>query len=417
MKRKAYALAMAAVLTTMSLAGSAQAVMAEEEVTLTVWGDLDNQVTLENSFEAANEAFEEAHPNIKIDYQWTGTFDNINVAVQSDSLPDLFWVQGNKSTKMAELARNGYIRSLDDVDFDKERHPQACVEYSTVDGSVYCNYPGFFDYATVYYNKDLFEENGIAVPETFADFDAAVKAFAEKGITPIALGGSGEWDRYWFAQIVAPAVANDTLSAIKNHEEVDYTGMETLFDMFAEYSANGYFGKDFQATDNVGAQLSFTNGKAAMTMDGTWAKDIYKDLEFEVGAFAMPDENGVRYSQSGESNVNTYAMSTKCEHPEEAAEYLKFLSSQEAEQIFEDNNGGIPLVKDVEVSDEIVKDFTDFDEVGRNIYHVLAGVADENGKPQDSLMGEILPKLMTGDMTGAEGVEIVKAEIEKSANK
>lgn len=80
-------------------------VMADDTVTLTVWGDPDNQAVIEPVFEKINAAFEEAHPNIKIDYQWSGSFDNINVATQSDSLPDLFWVQGNKSTKWRSLQK------------------------------------------------------------------------------------------------------------------------------------------------------------------------------------------------------------------------------------------------------------------------------------------------------------------------
>ena len=38
-------------------------------VTLTIWGDADNQAILEQSFTEINEAFEKEHPNIKVDYQ------------------------------------------------------------------------------------------------------------------------------------------------------------------------------------------------------------------------------------------------------------------------------------------------------------------------------------------------------------
>jgi raffinose/stachyose/melibiose transport system substrate-binding protein len=307
-----------------------------DQVTLTVWGDTDNQATLEAPFTEINEAFEKAHPDIKIDYQWSGTFDSINVAVQSDTLPDLFWVQGNKSTKMAELANNDYILNLDEYNLDASRYPESAVEYATVDGSVYCNYPGFFDYVTVYYNKQIFEENGVEIPETFADFEAAVKTFAEKGITPISGSGNGEFDRYWPLQLLAPAMCADTMDAISNHEEPDYTSMAKMFDKYKEYAENQYFGKDFQSTDGSGAQLAFTNGKAAMIVDGTWNNALYRDLSFDIGAFAIPDESGEKYGQSGESNFTTYAVSKKTEYPEQAVEYLKFLSSQEAEQIMED---------------------------------------------------------------------------------
>lgn len=411
--RKRVCATMGMLIAAMALSGTVSA----EEVTLTVWGDPDNQAVLEDPFDAINEAFEEAHPDIKIDYQWSGSFDNLNVATQSDSLPDLFWVQGNKSTNMADLARNGYILNLDEYELDSSRYTQSSIDYATVDGSIYCSYPAFIDYATVYYNKDLFEEYGVEVPTTWSEFDAAVKTFAENGITPLALGGNGEWDRFWLVQMAAPAFCNDTLEALKNHEEADWTGMEELFDMFRTYSESGYMGKDFQATDGVGAQLAFTNGNTAMSIDGTWSNAIYQDLDFEVGAFAMPDENGVRYAQSGESNFMTYAVSSKCENPDAAVEYLRFLNSVEAEQIMEDYVGSIPITDDITPRDEMVEQFADFDEVGYNIYHVLTALADENSKPEEILLGEVVPKLMTGEITGAEGVALIQEELAKSTNK
>lgn len=435
--RKAAALTMAAAMLAGSLAGcggtdnsndagsaagsgtetakASDAGNSDEQVTLTVWGDTDNQAVLETPFQEINAAFEKAHPDIKIDYQWSGTFDNINIAIQSDSLPDLFWVQGNKSTKMAELAANGYILNLDEYQLDASRYPQSSIDYATVDGSVYCNYPGFFDYVAVYYNQQIFEENGVKVPETFSEFEAAVKTFADKGITPISGAGNGEFDRYWILQAMAPVMCQDTMQAIRDGGEVDYAPMEKLFDKFREYSEKGYLGKDFQATDMNSAELAFTNGKAAMCIDGTWANSIYRDLSFEVGAFAIPDENGVRYGQSGESNFTTYAVSSKTKYPEQAVEYLKFLSSPEAEQIMENYVGGVPVADGIEPKDEMVKQFADVDEVGFNIYHVLTAVSDEQGKPQDALIGELAPKLMTSDMDGAQAVERIKEEIAKTS--
>lgn len=415
MKRTIYT-TMAALMGVVTVIGATSVnVMADEKVTLTIWGDPDNQAVIESTFDAINEAFEEAHPNIEIDYQWSGSFDNLNVATQSDSLPDLFWVQGNKSTKMAELARNGYILNLDEYNMDASRYPQSCVDYATVDGSIYCSYPAFIDYCLFYYNKEMFEENGWGVPNTWSEFEALVQTIADAGIQPIAMGGAGDWDRYWLMQNAAPAFCNDTLLAIKNGEEdIDWSGMEKLFDMFRRFSENGYMGSDFQATDGVGAQLTFTNGKAAISIDGTWSNSIYRDLDFEVGAFAAPSEEGVSYAQSGESNFLTYAISSKCEHPDEAVEYLKFLNTKESEQILEDNAGSIPVTGDIEPKDEMVEQFAAFDEVGQNIYHVLSGIATDTASPQDVFLSSVTPKLMTGEITGAEGVAMIQAEIARA---
>lgn len=386
-----------------------------EEVTLTIWGDTDNQALLESSFTKINEAFENKYPNIKLDYQYSGTFDTINIAVQSNSLPDLFWVQGNKSTKMAELARNGYLLPLDDYNLDSSRFPEVSVEYATVDGSIYSSFPSFFDYAVMYYNKEIFTKYGLDKPANWDEFVNTMDVLSQNGETPIAFGGKGDFDRYWLMQVMAPALFNDTLTALKENTAPDYAPMEKAFDLYREFAEKGYLGKDFASIDGVGAQLAFTNGKTAMLVDGTWSNQVYKELGFEVGRFAMPSSDGTLYAQSGPSNYNTYAVAKTSKYPDQAVKYIEFLNSQETQQILEDELGTIPLVKDLTPKDETVGELSAYDVVGNNIYHVLSGVADENGKPQDILLGEVLPKLMMSEITGAEAVQKIKDEIAKAS--
>src|SRR5690606_24841963 len=45
----------------------------------------------------------------------------------------------------------------------------------------------------LYYNKDLFDANGVKVPTTWTELMSAVEAFNAKGITPIALGNKAPW--------------------------------------------------------------------------------------------------------------------------------------------------------------------------------------------------------------------------------
>lgn len=385
-----------------------------ETVTLTVWGDPDNQAVLEEPFKLINEAFEKKYPNIKIDYQFSGSFDALNVAVQSDSLPDLFWVQGNKSTKMAEMATNGFLLNLDKYNLDTSRFPQGSIDYATVDGSIYCSFPAFTDYVTTYYNKDIFDKYGLTKPETWEDFAKACETLKQNGETPIALGGKGDWDRYWFIQLTAPVFYDDLLASLNEFNfDVDYAPMAKGFSVFREFVEKGYFGSDVAATDGAGAQLAFTNGKAAMIIDGTWNNSVYEETGMNIGRFAIPDANGKRYSQSGFSNFLTYAASSKTKHPDEAAKYIEFLSSKEAQQIRHDLVGGIPVVDDIEAASEAIREMADFDIIGFNVYHVLSAVANENSKPQEILISDIGPRVMMGDMTGEEAAEAIKNEVAK----
>jgi len=385
----------------------------EEQVTLTVWGDTDNQALLETTFTKVNEAFEDKYPNIKLDYQYSGTFDTINIAAQSKSLPDLFWVQGNKSTKMADLAKNDYLLPLDDYHFDSSRFPSESVEYATVDGSIYCSFPSFFDYAVMYYNKDIFNKYGLDKPGNWDEFVNILDVLAKNGETPISFGGKGDFDRYWLVQAIAPALSNDTLVALKENKEPDFAPMEKMFDIYRGFAEKGYLGKDFASIDGVGAQMAFTNGNAAMLVDGTWNNQLYTEVGFEAGRFAIPSADGKVYAQSGPSNYNTYAIAKTTKHPDEAAKYIEFLNSSESQQIFEDELGTIPLVQDLTLKDETVKDLSAYDVVGENIYHVLSGIADESGKPQDIFLGDVLPKLMMSEIDGSKGVQMIKDEMAK----
>jgi ABC-type glycerol-3-phosphate transport system substrate-binding protein len=220
-------------------------------VTLTVWGDLLNQAVLGDCFRELNAAF------------------------QSDSLPDLFLVQGNKTSLMAEMARAGSLLPLDRFNPDKSLYPPASVEYTQVDGVSYCSYPTFLDYTLVYYNADIFAAHGLKKPATYNEFTAAAETLYAAGITPFSLGGGFEWSRYWPLQTLCSSLANNDLERIKNGDiNGEYPELIYAFEEFREMCVKGYFGGNPGAVDENSAQLAFSNGRAAMIFEGTWNNNL-----------------------------------------------------------------------------------------------------------------------------------------------
>lgn len=385
-----------------------------EPVTLTIWGDSANEALLKSSFTAINDAFTKKYPNIKLNYQYSGSSETLQIAMQSNSLPDLFWVYGNKTNVMAQMVGNGQLLNLSKYNIDTSRFPKESVDYATVNGGIYCSFPSFFDYAIMYYNKDIFSKYNLSIPKTWSDFENIVSTLNKNGVTPIAFGGKGEFDRYWLMQYIAPALCNDTMDALANKKsDADYAKMAKAFDVYRDFAQKGYLGKNYMGIDGTGAQLAFTTGKAAMTVDGTWNSQVYSKTTFKTGSFAAPGEDGKRYAQVGPSNYNTYAVSSKTKHPDEAAKYVEFLNSKEAEQILEDNLGSVPLVKDLTLKNDSVKELAAYDVVGYNIYNMFASLGDDNSKPQDVLLGKVLPNLMEFNTTGEQGVNEIKAEMAK----
>jgi ABC-type glycerol-3-phosphate transport system substrate-binding protein len=172
----------------------------EKVVALTVWGDLSNHAALADCFRDINTAFAKQYPNIALDHGYASVED-IDAAYRSDSLPDLFYVQGNKSS-------------------------------SRVDGVTYCGYPVFLEATPAYYNADIFAAQGLKKPAAYGEFTAAAETLFAAGISPFALGGGFEWSRYWSLQTLCSSLANNGEApgclfpgpGSRSYEQQDYRG-------------------------------------------------------------------------------------------------------------------------------------------------------------------------------------------------
>jgi ABC-type glycerol-3-phosphate transport system substrate-binding protein len=395
------------------IAGCSRSGSGGNVVTLTVWGDLPNQAVLADCIDALNTAFARKYPNIVLDYGYA-TVEDIDAAFRSGSLPDLFYVQGNKSSSMAEMARAGLLLPLDQFNPDASLYPPASIEYAQVDGVTYCGYPAFIDYALVYYNADIFAAHGLGKPATYGEFAATAETLYAAGISPFALGGSYEWSRCWPVQALCASLANDDLELIKNGDiNGEYPELVYVFDQFREFCDKGYFGANPGEADENSAQLAFSNGRAAMYFDGTWNNNLFAYLPFTVGRFALPDHDGIRAAQAGYTNFTTYAISAKTKYPEEAFKYAEFVAGLEAAQIFEDHLNSIPVIEGVRISDPVLEDFSDFQLVANNAYHVLSNVPAETGKPQAVYFLSVIPDLIDNKITGDEAMRKIVDEMNK----
>lgn len=386
----------------------------KKQVVLKVWGDLPNQAVLEDPFKKINALFMEQNPNIKIDYDFAQDDQTLNVALQANELPDIFWVQGDKTPKMKQMVDNGFIRELDNlVTVDTQRYSDSEIRYGTIDGKLYSSLPCFLDTNLVYYNKDIFNSNNLNIPQTWDEFTEICDVLLEKDITPISLPGTEEWDRSWPIFVFAAAHGHNGLQGVMDGKgDLLQKDIMKFFNYYREFAEEGYFGKNFIATDMAGAQFAFTNGKAAMIIDGTWNNPTYEDSGMNLGRFTVPNEEGTRIVQSSFSNFMTYSISAKCQNPEEAGKYIQFLMSKEAQQIMEDANGLIPTISDIVPKNEGVKEMAQFDIAGWNIYSVLSSIATEGKNTPDVMMKEVIPKLMTSEITGEEAANILHESAE-----
>ena len=165
----------------------------------------------------------------------------------------------------------------------------------------------------VWANKAVLDANGISVPQTWDEFEAAVGTLAAAGVTPIAHGGQAWQEATVFDAVAMSAGGPDFYKSAFIDLDEDALGSDTMmeaFDRMAFIRAN--VDENFSGRDWNLATAMVINGDAGFQMMGDWAKGEFlnagkvpgKDflcfrfpgtqdqVTFNADQFAMFDQGG-----------------------------------------------------------------------------------------------------------------------------
>ena len=328
----------------MTLGG--MAALAEEQVTLTFWcsyNDADeNDTTGATMIKDSVAKFEETHPNVKIDVINTADGDDyltkVTAELSAGKAPDLFrtWLTG----RLEPFVKGGYVLPMNDLVAGSEvlsNHvSDASKGYSSYGDDTFYAIPMIASAEIIYYNKAIFEECGVTVPTTLAEFYTICDTLQEKGYTPIAMGAADAW----FSAIPFMTIFQrmDDSDAIYNAVCVS---KETKFDdeLFVKASEEymkiaKYFNSNATSASTGEAEAMFQNGEAAMIFDGTWSTaGMANALGEKVGCFNLPGEDG----PSTEFLMNYdegYSIGANTQHPDLCIEFYEILFGQEMQAFY-----------------------------------------------------------------------------------
>ena len=247
---------------------------------------------------------------------------------------------------------------------------------------------------TIFYNKDLFKENGIEPPKTWEELMVACETFKQKGVF-----GFGGWAQqsHQFLQFAYQYMANDgTLKAYTNGEG-DFTKCEGLRKFLTDWKSvydNGYLypGEGALTSTRDQTQAAWYQGKIAMLFDaGSSSGDYQKNCEFEVGILPFPYvQEGGKYALN--TVTNALFIPANAKHPEEAIRFIKYYTSDAGiQQII--NSGRLPSTISMQgkVESPLLKDLLATG-VGENVvgYRQLQGLSSEiNAYIQNDLISAI----------------------------
>lgn len=334
----------------------------EEKITLNVWHQWSNDTNdLRRIYSEAVDKYMQDHSNvvIKTDSLDTEAYKTkISTAFASNSADvDVFYYWGGGKAK--KLVESGKLLPLDDYlnDGTRDKLVGGSTTAFTYDGKTY-SLPMFSWNMVLYCNKEIFETNGVKIPETYDELVDACKKLSAKGVLPLVCGAKDGWNAAFVYEALAlREVGAEKINAyLSGKAGFDDPGYAEAAKKLQELVAAGAFGKSTLATSHDEADAAFYGGKAAMRLMGSWfAGGVYtnKDskVQDKVVAAKIPMIAG-----KGDPNefaggfIESFWVNNNTQHKDEAADFCKYINEVMGKAAAENSMGFSGWKGDIDTS-------------------------------------------------------------------
>jgi raffinose/stachyose/melibiose transport system substrate-binding protein len=312
-------------------------------------------------------AFEQSHPGITVEYAPVDTND-YNAAIQSQieggTGPDVIMCRPFDVNR--SWIEQGYFDSLAELDAISTFPESALTAWEGDDGTPYC-VPVASVLAGFYYNTAIFDELGLEVPTTQAEFIEVLDAIKADGTyTPLALGSADGWQlAYNMLYQVGPNAWRGEegrlglIDGTKKLTDPDFVEGFRVFDSFKDYLPKGYESISYEDMTQL-----FTLGQAAILPDGSWQISQVTSTGLDVGVFGAPPAaaGDQRYQQ--EMADMAFGLNAAGKQKEAATEFLEWLGTPEFQQLYVNKLPGFFSMGSEPVSydDPLAQEFADLKE-------------------------------------------------------
>jgi multiple sugar transport system substrate-binding protein/raffinose/stachyose/melibiose transport system substrate-binding protein len=205
------------------------------------------------------------------------------------------------------------------------------------------HYIGFF------YNKSIFSAHGLHPPSTWGEFHAVCEALKSAGVIPIALGAKEKWPaQFWFDLILLRIAPYEFRQRLMSGEiGYDEQPVGAAFRYWAELLEKGYFNASpHELSWDTGANELVYQGKAAMTLMGTWnigyfTNDAHRwepSEDFDFFPFPLIDTTLPKVSLGP---IDGLVIPKQAPNLAGAREAIVFLAGEEAQQAISKGSGAL----------------------------------------------------------------------------
>jgi raffinose/stachyose/melibiose transport system substrate-binding protein len=324
------------------------------------------------TMEKTIQMFEAKFPNIKVDVSvtpWDKVKAQLQTAIASNDAPDVSFMWPKD---MAPFVSTGSALDLtpymkEDPSWRSSFVDEAVLTAGIYDGKVY-NSP--FRGSTTYiaYNKDMFDQNGWTEPKNLAEFEALMDKMVAKKITPFAIAGKP--DGFQITKVNEYLVGYETLAAniltdpaYVKARKVDVKGAyAAAFKRSKDWYSKGYYGESPIGIAREQAQALFFTGKSPMILlNNNELTSMRKgvDGKFNMKYMIFPAPEGAKdFFMPG--GMDGYMVYGKTKHPKEAIELMKYLNSEEVQNLWAEETLSVMTRKGVTYKDPDMAFFAEY---------------------------------------------------------
>ncbi|MCT4542566.1 MAG: extracellular solute-binding protein [Vallitalea sp.] len=294
----------------------------EEKIKL-VFATNETPILTKEFWKIPSEKFMKENPNITIENiaQPSSNImmrDFLKTQLATGEFPDVMVMGSPKDFVVADA-----LLEFNESDLDYTNNPTV----GKIDGKSY-TVPYKKMVGGIWYNKNMFKEQGLTEPKTYEEFVNLCKKLEGKDITPISMGLKDGWPQLVFASCILSAdllTENPAWGLQRNKGETDFSSPEfkKSIEKYADLVRN-YTNEDMASVSYAQMLELFFSQKAAMIPMGSWliGEEQRVKPDFEVGFFPIPSDDN---ADSVAVWVNEgLAINKNTKHPEEAKQFVKF---------------------------------------------------------------------------------------------
>ena len=297
------------------------------------------------AFEKIEERFNAAHDDIYLDIESPNeAMTVLKTRLIREDYPDIVGIGGdiNYSNFLdAELFAD--ISDLDVVSDIKPAYLQIDKDLEFIPQEGVYALPYAANAAGILYNKDMFDENGWEIPQTWSEFISLCDTIKSTGTNPLYLGYKDTWTCFapWNALAVGLA-PSDVCSRVNSGDttfKAEYAEVAEKIKVLLDYAEPNPYAYSYND-----ACTAFARGESAMYPIGSYAvpQILSVNPDMNIDSFTFPANDNEEDNVLNSGIDLQFSVMKESKNKEAAYEVLRFLFEDETVRIYLDDQGGVP---------------------------------------------------------------------------